>query len=130
MKINRSCWTICQPKIIIGAACMTPDEITSLLRSLADDAFSRLGYWGLKDAALRAFRPGPDEWNIDEIIEHTMLANRYLLILIRKGAEKAVKKAGQHNIDKALKNYVLTNPRLEQIGINDSFEWETPSHML
>jgi hypothetical protein len=109
---------------------MTTDEITSLLRSLADDAFSSLGRWGLKNAALRAFRPDPGEWNIDEIIEHIMLANRYLLILIKKGAEKAVKKAGQYDIEKALRRYVLTNPRLEQIGVNDSFEWKTPAHML
>jgi hypothetical protein len=109
---------------------MTPDEITSLLRSLADDAFSRLGYWSSKDAALRAFRPGPGEWNIDEIIEHIMLANRYLLILIKKGAEKAIKKAGRFDIEKALRHYVLANPRLEQIGVNDSFEWKPPAHML
>ena len=129
MRINHYCYTICQPKIIRNAY-MTPDEITSLLRSLADDVFSRLSYWGLRDAALRAFRPSPAEWNIDEIIEHVMLANRYLLILIKKGAEKAVKKAGQYDIEKALRHYVLANPRLEQIGVNDSFEWKTPAHML
>ncbi len=79
---------------------------------------------------MRAFRSGPDDWSIDEIIEHVALTNRYLLILIKKGAQKALKKADHIDPGKIMKDYVLTNPQLEQIGVNDSFKWKTPAHML
>jgi hypothetical protein len=108
---------------------MTPDQITSILHSLIESAFDRLDQWRFKNAVVRSFRPGVDEWNIDQIIEHIALANRYLMMLIDKGAKKALRKAGKTDISKEIADYQLANPRLEQIGIDDSFKWETPGHM-
>ncbi len=76
--------------------------------------------------------PDGEPWCADEILEHVMLANRYLLILIEKGAGRAERKYRRqpHDLPALLSSYELTNDRFETIGINDSFEWAVPAHMV
>jgi hypothetical protein len=69
-------------------------------------------------------------WNVAQILEHVMLTNQYLLILIDKGAARALTLA-QDNYDyiEAAKDYQLESPSLLAIGVHKSFEWENPAHM-
>jgi len=109
---------------------MQADEIITTLRHTLSETFGALASWPGKDERLRAYRPGPGEWCINEVLEHVALANRYLMLLIDKGKIKALNKADPGRIADALKGYRLTWDRLEQIGENGSFEWECPAHMV
>jgi hypothetical protein len=109
---------------------MRPEEIIDALRTQIETTFNQLFIWPSKDSKLRAFKSSGDFWNIDQILEHIYLANHYLLILIQKGAQKALQKARVRDVKIELTNYEISNPRLEQIGINNSFEWESPKHMI
>jgi hypothetical protein len=106
------------------------EQIIAELREIITGVFSGIDTWFAKDARLRAFRPARDEWTVDRILEHVLLVNHYLLILIDRGARKAVKKADAKKIEQALEDYELSNPLLEDIGINNSFEWKCPRHMV
>lgn len=108
---------------------MNADEIISEVYGLLRSTYQALAPWPGKDALLRAYRAANGEWCIDEILEHIALANRYLLLLIEKGMKKALKKAAPGRIAGALKEYRLMGDRLEQIGVNNSFEWKCPGHM-
>jgi hypothetical protein len=105
-------------------------EIITTLQRKLNETFRSLAAWTVKDARLRAYRPAPGSWCINEVLEHIALANRYLLLLIEKGTKKALKKADPARIAAALEGYRLTGDRLEQIGVNDSFEWKCPAHMM
>jgi hypothetical protein len=109
---------------------MRPEEIINTLRTQIENTFNQVFVWLSKDTKLRRFRSNGEFWNIDQIIEHIYLANRYLLILIQKGTKKALQKAHERDVKIELTNYEISNPRLEQIGINNSFEWESPRHMI
>ena len=109
---------------------MKPNEIIATLNELIDTTFNRLSPWLTKDTGLRTFRAETEDRNICQILEHISLANRYLLILIGKGRRKALQKAGRIDIKKELQDYQLSNPRLEQVGINNSFVWISPKHMI
>lgn len=84
--------------------------------------------WFDKPEALRSYKPNNGGWTIDEILEHIMLTNHYLLILIDKGKEKALKKTEKVDIEAI--NY--TNERLsslDEVGEHNSFPWHRPAHM-
>ena len=108
---------------------MNADEIISAVYEPAERHLQALAPWPGKDALLRAYHAANGEWCINEILEHIALANRYLLLLIEKGMKKALKKADPARIAGALKEYRLMGDRLEQIGVNNSFEWKCPGHM-
>ncbi len=108
---------------------MNADEIISALYDLLAGTYRALAPWPGKDMRLRAYHAAASEWCINEILEHLALANRYLILLIEKGMKKALKMADPARIADALKEYRLTWDRLEQIGVNDSFEWKCPAHM-
>ncbi|OHD71051.1 MAG: hypothetical protein A2W19_08555 [Spirochaetes bacterium RBG_16_49_21] len=109
---------------------MNPKELIETLNAQIEDTFSLLELWFSKDIRLRKFRSGDEEMTIDLILEHISLANRYLLILIRKGTKKALRKASRADLEKELKDYRLSSQGLEQIGINNSFIWKSPKHMI
>ncbi|HOT46010.1 MAG TPA: DinB family protein [Spirochaetota bacterium] len=106
------------------------EQITAQLRETTTNVFSEIDTWFDKDARIRSFRPARDEWTIDQIVEHVSLVNHYLLILIGKGARKAITRADRKKIEQELEHYELSTPLLEDIGINDSFEWKSPRHMV
>ncbi|HOD13673.1 MAG TPA: hypothetical protein PK307_05830 [Spirochaetota bacterium] len=60
----------------------------SALYGLLRNTYQALAPWPGKDAGLRAYRAAAGEWCINEILEHIMLANRYLLLLIGKGRRR------------------------------------------
>ena len=108
---------------------MKAEEIISSVYDLLGGTFKALAAWPGKDSGLRAHRPASGEWCVNEILEHIVLANRYLLLLIGKGMKKALKTADPGRIAGALEGYRLMWDRLEQVGVNNSFEWKCPAHM-
>ena len=107
-----------QPAVLIA-------EINQTLLS----AFDQLDEWFAAPSPLRAYRPAHGGWTINEILEHVALTNHYLLILIEKGATKALK--NPHNLDLSteLANYQFERDKLNQIGQHRAFPWIRPEHM-
>ena len=106
------------------------EYIIALLHEEICNTFEALLPWFAKDKTVRTFSSLHEEWNIDQVLEHVLLANHYLLILIEKGRKKALKKTDRLKIKQILDSYELSNPRLEEIGINNSFKWKCPDHMI
>lgn len=108
----------------------TAEYFIALLDEEICNTFNALLLWFSKDKTLRAFSSLNEEWDIEQVLEHVLLANHYLLILIEKGRKKALKKTNRLKIKQILDSYEISNPRLEEIGINNSFEWKCPAHMI
>ncbi len=94
-----------------------------------NDITQHVDTWFDKPEALRQYRPPNNGWTIDEILEHISLTSHFLLKLIDKGAEKALRNAGQCNLDQELAHYVFERDQLDEIGLYKSFNWMRPEHM-
>lgn len=89
------------------------------------EVFDKLDHeFDLKDD-LRAYHYDPDEWCIDEILEHITLTSHFLMIVIHNSRDKVLKRAknqsisdGESDLDDILK-----------IGDPDAFAWIRPEHM-
>jgi hypothetical protein len=92
-------------------------------------AFGLLDNWFAAPAAVRDYHPANGGWTIDEILEHVALTNHYLLILIEKGAAKALKNV--HGLDLAteLATRQSARARLDEISQPGAFTWMRPDHM-
>ena len=106
--------------------------LTSLIAEISQrltTAFAQLDGWFAAPAPLRAYRPADGGWTIDEILEHVALTNHFLLILIEKGAAKALKNA--HGLDLAteLATRQSARARLDEISQPGAFKWMRPDHM-
>ncbi|GAB3823866.1 DinB family protein [Hymenobacter jeollabukensis] len=99
------------------------------IRYVLDDAFARLNEWFDHPEAERKFRPRSGGWTADEVLEHVGLTNHFLLILIDKGAAKALKNQAGLDLATELQSYQFTDPRLDEVGLHKSFEWIRPAHM-
>jgi hypothetical protein len=86
------------------------------------------GWFDMPDERLH-FAPQNGGWTIAQILEHISLTNHYLLILIRKGAIKALEKSRNENYRDLLKDYELDWDKLELIGQPGAFRWHRPEHM-
>ncbi|GAB2951546.1 hypothetical protein GCM10027048_15670 [Hymenobacter coalescens] len=102
--------------------------ITHIRRALSE-AFTRLDQWFEHPEAERSYRPRNGGWTIAEVLEHVGLTNHFLLILIDKGAAKALKNQAGLNLATELQGYQFSDPRLDEIGLHKSFEWMRPAHM-
>lgn len=107
---------------------MIKDVINGIRKDLIK-AFADTAVWTGNDNTLLDFIPQNGGWTIRQIIEHVSLTNHYLLILIRKGANKAIEKARKTDFDELLVNYNLDLEKLNAIGKHKSFEWNRPEHM-
>jgi hypothetical protein len=69
------------------------------------------------------FAPGADGWTIHQVAEHVALANRFLLILVAKLAERSAARAAPDP---------QPLPHVEHIErlATHAFRWESPAHML
>ena len=104
-------------------------EYLYTIRTALERTFAGLEGWFDEPAALRAYRPADGGWSVDEILEHVALTNHYLLILIRKGRDGALRKAASVNLAAATANYVFNEVRLREIGVPGTFAWHRPDHM-
>jgi hypothetical protein len=68
-------------------------------------------------------------WGPLQILEHVMLTNHYLLLLIEKGADKAVRKAKGVDLNELVSDYTFDHSRLNNINDPSAFPWHRPEHM-
>ncbi|GAB3588919.1 DinB family protein [Hymenobacter daeguensis] len=108
---------------------MQPATLIAKIDHTLVSAFDELNGWFAAPAALRAYRPERGGWTIDEILEHVTLTNHYLLILIEKGATKALKNLGNLDLATELASYHFEQNKLDQIGRHRAFPWIRPEHM-
>lgn len=85
--------------------------------------------WFEEDLHLRKFRPKDAGWTINEVLEHIALTSRYLMILIDKGADKALRNIHELSLEELKSNFDYDLASIEEIGIHKSFEWIRPEHM-
>ena len=104
-------------------------EILSKLKGELQNAFINLDEWFAVNDSLLNYRPQNGGWSTTEILEHVSLTNHYLLILIRKGTEKALQKASKLNLASEVSNYEFNWNALQAIGEHGLFEWNRPEHM-
>jgi hypothetical protein len=109
---------------------MNTGTLISTLNAKIDEIFNRLYEWFAMDSKLMHHVPDDEEWDIHQVLEHVSLVNHYLLKIITKGKKRALKKNDPALIEQNLSGYRLSDERLEEIGINDSFPWECPAHMI
>ncbi len=100
------------------------------IREEINQSFSNTERWLEKDTHLQNYRPQNDGWTIFEILEHIYLTNHFLLKLIEKGYQKALKNINNLDLESELKNYDFMNENLKGIGKHKSFIWNRPEHMI
>jgi hypothetical protein len=75
------------------------------------------------------YKPINDGWTIEQVLEHIALTNHFLLILIDKGAAKALVLAQKTDYSAELTNYQFPKEQLTEVGLHQSFTWIRPEHM-
>lgn len=108
---------------------MTIELIITDVKNALTTTFSTIDVWFDKDKRLHTYRPLNGGWTIDEILEHVGLTNHYLLILIEKGANKALSNLLQVDLSTELANHNFQYEKLAEIGQHKSFAWIRPEHM-
>jgi hypothetical protein len=89
--------------------------------------FSDLDAWFERPLGELELRPGyPGAWSCLEHLEHIGLVNHFLLLTIRKGCAKALKRAGHEPAPEGQSELAPLFP----IADPDAFPWPPPSHML
>jgi hypothetical protein len=101
-------------------------QTINTIRTALVDIFDELDTWFDKPVDVRAFKPAPDEWSIDENLEHITLTSHFLLKVIRKGVDRSLKRATNHKIEGTESDL----ERMTDVGIADSFVWHRPEHMI
>ena len=85
--------------------------------------------WFDRDSALLQYRPASGGWTVSEVLEHITLTNHYLLIIIEKGTEKALRRKQELTEPFVIPaSYTLSNPALQAIAQPDAFPWQRPEH--
>ncbi|HRI58839.1 MAG TPA: DinB family protein [Saprospiraceae bacterium] len=105
------------------------DEVIYKVRRSITTAFVQVDSWFDVPADLKNYRPPTGGWTIAEILEHIALTNFFLLKLIDKGADKALRNVQNLNLEEELTNYQFHVDALDEIGITKSFSWIRPEHM-
>jgi hypothetical protein len=104
-------------------------NIISEIEIFLNRTFSEIEVWFDKEKNLRAYKPKSGGWNIDQVLEHIALTNHFLLILIDKGANKALHNIQNLVLEDELKNYEFHRDKLDEVGLHKSFPWIRPEHM-
>lgn len=107
-------------------------EIQLLIKEISlflDTTFRNIDLWFEKDLSIRQYKPQNGGWTIGQILEHIGLTNHFLLILIEKGANKALQNAAKLDLEQELKTYVFHSHKLTEVGLHKSFYWIRPEHM-
>jgi len=110
---------------------MNPAQsIISRLKKDIDEVFNLLNQYLIEYDNRLDNQTARGKWTIQEILEHVSLTNHYLLKLIRKGSEKAVRKRNHRDLEKELTEYDFNSPNLGTIADSASFQWESPVRMI
>ena len=70
-------------------------QTIAAVRALLIEVFDAVDAWFDEPAEVRAFRPQDGGWSVDEVLEHVTLTNHYLLLVIRKGCDRALRRAAR-----------------------------------
>lgn len=103
-------------------------DIIDRIRAEMTSAFSALDSWCNADDSVLNHKP-PQGWTVKEILEHITLTNHFLLLIISKGASKALHRAQSRDMAAELNGYVFDWDKLSSIGQHGSFAWVRPEHM-
>ena len=90
---------------------------------------ARVFDWFHEPTAVKHYRPVDQGWTIAEILEHIALTSHYLLILIDKGTDKALRNVQGRVLSEVLDEFDYQLDRLHGIGRHKSFPWIRPEHM-
>jgi hypothetical protein len=104
-------------------------EVISIIETELIQTFDELFKWFNIDKELLNYAPNNKGWSIRKILEHISLTNHYLLMLISKGARKALERSRKEDYAEMLVDYDLDWQRLKIIGQHNSFVWNRPGHM-
>ncbi len=108
---------------------MRIEDVLETINGEVNSSFSKLDSWFNEEMEVLNFRPLDGGWNGIEILEHVMLTNHYLLMLIDKGSTKALKRAQTAKVMIDWNQYVLNSESMQHIGKSRSFIWTRPDHM-
>lgn len=86
--------------------------------------------WFDQNENLKSYKPKLDAWSVSEVLEHVLLTSHFLLILIDKGAAKALRNAENKSLDDLLAEFDFDLEKMDEIGTHNSFEWFRPDHMV
>lgn len=104
---------------------MSYEKTIATVRQAISDIFAEVDGWFDQPEQLRTLR-SPSGWSIDQILEHVTLTNHFLMLVIRRWTEKAVRKARQ---GEPISGGESDLARLDVIGERGSFGWVRPEHM-
>ena len=108
---------------------MDIQEVSADLWERLTTSFTAADKWFEKAADLRAYRPASGGWTIDELLEHIGLTNHFLLILVNKGAAKALQNVHGLDLQTELEAATINHKKLREIGQPGTFAWMRPDHM-
>lgn len=91
--------------------------------------FDSVDGWFEKDKDILNHQPSNGGWTVHQILEHIYLTNFYLLILIEKGATKAMRNSLNLDLESEIKNYSFDKEHFDKVGEHRAFEWIRPEHM-
>jgi hypothetical protein len=101
-------------------------QTIATVRASLIEVFGEIDSWFDEPVEVRAFRPPGGGWTIDEVLEHITLTNHYLMLVIRKGCERVLRRAARGcPVPDGESDLGL----LEPIGRRGSFPWARPEHM-
>jgi hypothetical protein len=104
-----------------------PYELTvRKVRQALTGIYAEVDGWFDRPVELRQYRPVAGGWSVDQVLEHITLTNHYLMLVIRKWTEKAIRKAGQGQTPNGDESDL---DRIQIIGERGSFAWVRPDHM-
>lgn len=105
---------------------MAYTKTIQVIHQTLTETVAELDTWFEQSKESRSYKPRDGGWSIEEILEHVTLTSYYLLIIIRKGRDKALKRA-------FLGEQIVAGEsdlgRLAPIGHPDAFPWIRPEHM-
>ncbi len=90
------------------------------VRQALTDIFAELDCWFDRPQKLGKFKPSVGRWPIDQMLEHSALTNDFLMLIIHRWTEKAIRKA-QRGVPIPEGESDLT--RLDIIGERGGFVW-------
>jgi len=106
---------------------MSAEKTVTALRVEIEEVFALLDHWCGRPPEELAVVPEDVGWSIPLIIEHVGIVNRYLLLTLGKGVEKAVRRAAR---GVPLPDGESDLTIFSEIADPDAFDWQPPQHMV
>lgn len=105
---------------------MPYERTTRAVRDALCFILARVDAWFDRPDDLRRFRPASGGWSVDQVLEHVILTNRFLMLTLIKWARIAEHRAKRGD---PIPEGESDLARLEVIGERGSFGWVRPEHM-